>query len=1060
MLFAWLSGVKCNEVRRVVVQAANQSLGPLARRPIVDGMTSILVEKVHGNHHGTFTLASIHLRPSMSPAHACFRSALAQAFRPSNSASATTYSVASFLVPALTQPAKRSFSATHRRRKDQTTHTTKTPPVPTAYDIDGHATYQFSPKPLNAPPKSCINFPLLQDRGDVKQWLEVIDPFLPPHLREQVSEGPDQSSKVTSTDLALVLNAAQASNIDILSYLGLVQEKWPTVIWMVKKLAGDGTPSIGRPKQLDLCSQVHWPESESRSLDLLTETPLRFKRVGPRKLELSLDELTAAPETIDRHYAVTKRALGQLWRSLGSMILAATERGSADDAVMPHVLEMIAHLHHMGFIPDSVYSYHPRNDQYALQQPPTLHMLSSKILTALSDAAWKAHEESMRLSGQSPKASYFLGQEIPRSRYKAVVSEVAPELWLELVLWSCLHGGWTLDGITILETMANKRNEHGWGLISWREILQAEQTKSQAFSSKWKLFSAKEVFYPTAEDRARTRKTISSEVVTAFIDAIVNDMRVAVGSRGVGPESIIRHIKILKGFLDSNNLSLGSASWDSVMARLLESGGIASEGHPELWSRMFKLAAGFGAEVGSANTSAIVPTEVPYFFEPTTLPLNLAHQTMRAFINNGNIKDAMATFMLLQHHTDENKQRSLHQFFEMLKSLPPRRDTPFTSGLPPVDFPAFDTNLPIPLRAKLLDLATECKEYDLGRWILFSQDLDGPLIGRDLYNHRNVAASIVRFGTLAGENDLVLEVIKRVSTWNPEHQQQRMPAEVLIALLCCQIKLRRWNSVRGMQQYIVEAETFRPLPIILATFAAELLRTCQGSRDETLKAQGAFAELLFAWENRILSKMRDKLYCILSIMSTVDTDWRQYCSRFLGFSSRHKVTLSTQDFNIVLQGILDAYGSSRGEAMIKIWCYQSPIHFVSYRSSGGLSTMPRYPLGKATEYEQRPENIVLEQESGATLTFQGRVYPNYQTIWAVLRKVQEEVEQRRFRGEELTALGHAQVGDTIKWAARMLYHLGYDYDEIVRGMGSSLAKAGGLEAQTPSEEEELEFGAC
>jgi hypothetical protein len=293
---------------------------------------------------------------------------------------------------------------------------------------------------------------------------------------------------------------------------------------------------------------------------------------------------------------------------------------------------------------------------------------------------------------------------------------------------------------------------------------------------------------------------------------------------------------------------------------------------------------------------------------------------MRAFINTGDITGAMSTLSLLQRHTDDNKQKSVQQFFSLLRNSPQlRKDEPFTSRSPPVSFPAFDTKLPVPLLARLLDLATETKLFNLGRWLLFSDDLDGPLIGPALYGHRNIAASLVRFGTLAGENDLVLKVIKAAGTWNEKYQQQRMPAEVLISMLCCQLKLRRWGSVRGMQRYIEETSTFRPRPIIVTTFASELLRTSREPEEVRAQAKDTFTGLLFAWENLILENIKDELDCTLSIMSTVDKYWKDYCSRFLAFSLRQVIKLSADDFNRVLGGVLDGYGSVKGAEVVDQW---------------------------------------------------------------------------------------------------------------------------------------------
>ncbi|USP73969.1 hypothetical protein yc1106_01243 [Curvularia clavata] len=982
----------------------------------------------------------------MSTAHTCFRSALTQAFRTNNRGIAASCSVAAFLVPTLARHSKRTFASGKRSSSNA---------QPSLHVSDAHFQDRSAPIFPSKPKERIISqipCPPQEARGDIKAWLAILELFLPAQLRQEPSDTPDEP--VNSFDLASFLNSAQAASVDILSHLGLVESRWQTVVWMVKKLAEDGQNSTEAVPQIEQYTNDIWQGNEYQSMKNLTESPIVLERNRPlKRLEATLNVATSAPESIRYQKAIINRALGQLWRSLGNMILTAVEKDNAgQDTIMPHVLQVIAYLHHIGLIPDSVYTYQPHENKHALQQPPTIHMLSSQILTALSDATWKAHESSVRTAKDRANAQYFLGHEIPGSRYKAHVTEVAPELWLELVLWSCLHGGWILDGVAILEQLSAKREEDRWALISWREIMEKEQKRTRAPSRSWSLLPMNEDASASAEDRERTRKTISGEVVTAFIDGLVNQMRLGVGTRGADPERLVSSIKTLKDLLDANNLSLGSTAWDSIMARLVESGGFVPEKRPEILLRVFELAPGFGAEVGTANAAARRDTEIPYFFEPTTLPLSLLHRAMRAFIRNGDISGAMKTLSLLQRHTDDNKQKSVQQFFSFLRNSPQlRKDEPFTSSLPPVNFPAFDTKLPVPLLAQLLDLATESKLFDLVRWLLFSDDLDGPLIGPELYGHRNISASIVRFGTLAGENDLVLKVIQKVGRWNEKYQQQRMPAEILIALLCCQMKLRRWEAVRGMQKYVEETATFKPRSIIISTFAAELLRTSNDPEESKTQAKDTFTGLLFAWERIILENVRDELNCTLSIMSTVDEYWKDFCSRFLAFSSRQAIKLSTDDFNRVLGGVLEGYGSVKGRAIVEQWCYNSPKAFEPYRAPGGLPTMPRYRVTKSGEYEDRPEDIEIRQESGARLILQGRIYPNRQTVWAILRKVQEEVVVNQGGGEALSDAARTEVRDTLRWATRLLYYLGFDYEDIVRDLGS-LAELAELEAPVASKE--------
>jgi hypothetical protein len=837
----------------------------------------------------------------------------------------------------------------------------------------------------------------------------------------------------------------------------LEEERWDTMVWIAKKLVEDGTQSTESRKPLDSLAEVMWrPKGDLQTLRELTNDPLWRQRVyPPSKLGYTLDDLTAIPETINPPQTVIKRGIGQLWRSLGNLIVAAAgPDDQIDNTIMSHVLEVIAHLHHIGFMPDSVYANKAPLDEDALQQPPTLHLLSTKILTALSDAAWRSHEAAVKEATGRQNAAYFLGHEIPGSRVRVQVTELAPELWLELILWTCLHGGWISDGTAILKQISLGTERRRWGLISWRELLQAKGRELENFSD-WRLLRFQRSKY--AGDRSKIRRTISGEVVTAFVDGLVNTMRLGVGARGTNPEDLVDSIKQLKRFLDANSLSLGSTTWDAVISRLLESGGLVPEKRPELLLSILDLASAFGTEVSTINApptsamaiadpnSASVAAEPPYFYEPTTVALSLLHRTIQSYIKNGDIAGAMITLRALQQHTDNNKQKSLEQFFEAIKSVTLRHDEPFTSQFPPIEFPAFENQLSIPLLAKLLDLATESRLYDLGRWFLFADDLDGPLIPPAMYSDWVMAASIIRFGTLAGENNLVLKMMKNSEGYQ---RNQRLPRELLTALLDSQIKLHRWESVQGIQDYVVQSPGYHPKSELLATFGAELLRLSARTEAQSLEETSscvAFTKFLFTWEDLLLRNLRNELYCILGILSTVHGDWKRYCSQFLAFSTLQPIKLSTEDFNHLLGGVLDSYGSLKGREIVDRWCYKPPKTFEPYRAPGGLPTMSTYRVPKSDEYESRPENIEIIQESGAKLILQGRVNPNRQTVWAILRKVQREEDEQRQKGGEVDVAKRAEVRETLKWGARLLYYLGFDYEDIMRDLGS-LADLAELEA--------------
>lgn len=998
-------------------------------------------------------------RTSMSSVHTCFRTALTQAFRPSAPDAAASWTIPAFLVPAYTRPRSRPFASAKRRTVQPAVDQTTNPSIALSTPILNARTTDTLQKPRSPPLfDATIALPAQHLRTDIEQWLIAIEPYLPSHLRKiQLNQS---DAPATPIAIAYILVAARCYSHDILTHLALKEQRWDTVVWIAKELVGDGRLSKCLPSKVEPFTNGPFQNLQYMSLQELTSKPVdpHIVHTASKSKSRNLDETTSIPETLDARRRLTKRALGQLWRALGSMILVATEDKSRHDIIMHRVLEILAYLHHMDFIPDSVYAHKPKQNDYALQQPPTLHVLSSKILTALSDAQWRAHEESVKVATERLNASYFLGHEIPGSRYKVRVTEVAPELWLELVLWSCLHGGWTLEGSAILEEVASYK-QHPWVLVSWKELLlQAEQDDQETVTQKgWGLFGARKEFAADAEQRARMQRSISSEVVTAFVDGLVNEIRLGVGARGSTPELLVKRLKSLKRFLDRNSLSLGSTTWDSILLRLLESGSIVPEKRPEMLLSMLDLASDFGSEVSAVNASSKIgstESDLPYFFEPSTIPISLLHRTMQSFVKNGDVSGAMNTLQKLQKLTDQNKQKSVEQFFELLKTIPIRQAEPFRSLLPPIEFPAFENHLSISLLAKLLDLITDAKEYDLGRWFLFSEDLDGPLIGPNMYRHFVMAAAIIRFGTMAGEHDLVLKVVNRTSTASNlpgEPVKHRLPYEFFTALLCSQIRLHRWTSVQGMQNYVLESSGFHVKPEILSHFSAELLRlSAMLGVDDTAKsdARTAFKNMLFTWENLVLNDMRNELYCILAILSSVNAEWKEFCSQFLGFSAQQGMKLSTKDFNHILSGVLDAYGSLKGREVVDTWCYKPPRTFEPYRAPGGLPTMSKFRPSKSDEYESRPENIEVHQASGAKLILLGRIHPNRQTVWAILRMVRQEFEELQDGSEEGSMAKRAELRETLKWAARLLYYMGFDYEDITRDVGN-LAELADLEAPAP-----------
>ncbi|KAK0663585.1 hypothetical protein DIS24_g963 [Lasiodiplodia hormozganensis] len=451
------------------------------------------------------------------------------------------------------------------------------------------------------------------------------------------------------------------------------------------------------------------------------------------------------------------------------MILTAVgDRPQEKDVIMGHVLELLAYLHHAGIIPESVYHYEPPKDKYSLQQPPTLYLLSSKILTALSDAAWRAHELAAASENQKQAKYNIFGQEIPGSRYKVRTPELGSEVWLELVLWSCLHGGWTMDGADILKKLSRYKDDSRWA--------RGTQAKSQ--------------------ERFMVDKTISSEVVAAYIDGVLNRVTAGVGNRGEPVATIFNFVTTFKGLLDRDNLGLGTATWESVIVRFMESGGIDPNLQARWLERLLYFSSKFDEELEYHNAAREYedsPGSPSYILDPSSISLGVLHQALRIHIKNSNLTGAAEVVSRLQSLTDENKKRSMQKFFEKLNRRSEDDFVPesFSSNVDPMDYPIYFPQIPPALLAGVLSLATQNQAYDFAKQLLYSEDIDGPLIPQELYGYSGIAAAITRYA-LAVDDANVLARLK-------PNQSERggLTPEASWAILEIQMRRQEWDIVEN-----------------------------------------------------------------------------------------------------------------------------------------------------------------------------------------------------------------------------------------------------------------------
>lgn len=791
-------------------------------------------------------------------------------------------------------------------------------------------------------------------------------------------------------DTAAVLLAAHnltnvtssSDQTPILSYLGIVKDRWDAVLWLVKHVV-EGTAAVAR-QSLQPASAL-WQWSNDGTMRSVTEQSFSIAPPATPSWSLSLDELTAdkTDDYKNDHAAIRHDFVGLLWYNLADMILACE-----DGVIKPEILEIIAYLHHHELMPMSIYTQKPPAAMNAIQQPPMLHLLSPQILKSLSDAAWKAQERLM--SGESYRV-------IPSTAYRVQLEGVRPEVWLELVLWSCLQGDWLDDGLLILYRVCNC--QQAWAPLSWRTLASADQAPPDwARLDRFLATDSNAATDPPDRDYAQVKRTISSEVVTAYIDTLLSIVHVekTIGFfRFRAPEFLVA----FKSFLERGNAQLKTDSWNVAILRGRESMGTKFF-KGSSFSDWMRLSAPF-------QSKAYLPSSQTKFHaiaESSAMPLSLYHNVLLKWIELGKLKAAMEVLFQLQIFTRMPSAESWSGVSQPASSRPIRDDVA-------LEHPASEMQIPVTILAPLLDLVTDSKAYELGSTLLKDKSSGTPIITEAMFRDPVLAAPLVRFAAETGDRDLLSRVIEATARPDPGGTSTTsvLAESVAQAFLDTQVGMGKWSAVKKLVQFM-EDMRYKPSARNLANLANAMLKAYSNNQERDLQeATGIFSALMkeSGSGSRPQNKMpsirdgfrglqirrehRLQQYWILAILASTDPYWARFCTGIQELSGFKTFMLPANIFNILLEGILVAFGSDAGVRVLgKFW--PSSARRMQTDAITDQHGPHRARKSNVMGRQERQRNVVLLPGlDDHKVVMYGGLQPNTRTILLVLRQVAEEI---------------------------------------------------------------------
>ena len=792
-----------------------------------------------------------------------------------------------------------------------------------------------------------------QRRLKPAEWATAIESYLPQKLRlggdnlaEEIIQ--DEVLRPIQTLPEVLFMARSYCKADLLSYIGVYQERWEVVIWLVKAMMEKYPIYREIERRSDQLPPLPW-RTVDQSLDEVTHNAIHAEMPQPLD-ELpehnnwcgrgSLDQYIS-PSKVDGwrdHHILGRKSLGQIWDSLGIMILQAADRPAEDPSysiIMSHVFQILGHLHRINAFPDSIYNYAPPADPTVLQRPPTLHLLSRRIMSTLSDIEWGLQWEETITKAMSQ------GYELPKASVQPKIREFGPELWLDLVLWACVEGGWVSEGARIIIEIERRTasKDTRWSTISWPEICKMKAPKLDWTSilrleiDKTRLNQVGGIGIATGTNShvEMGTRTISREVVLALMDGLLNEPQATTGGLDMTTGELRRSFVACKSLLERNHTELDSNFMDAAILRVVESCVNVKE-QPKTLHRFLDLKNTDPQQV-MANSGTKIPPQVHEIDDPAAV-LGLRYRNLRRFSIDGNLQGSLQTLRKIQSAIDTQRERKVLSFAEELKGRIERGEDVSDLIGDKQDPKALTEPPRIPLRVLIpfIDLITKSRMFDLGNWLLQNEDIDGGLMDPALYSDQNLQLALLRFGTATGDNRLLKKVLNELETPLSE------PA--VHALLRFQVVLGRWTDVEELLRYLKHAPDMAWKPSDATAIAKAILQLEHEPSGDT--SADSIPRALTLVQNLVNGKYNTKADPSLLIPDLSQTKMANQLGRIFQTlpGSLSKITtrpagedlrahasadITPNAFNIILETIVDLYGSAAGKDLWNQWCREPNI---------------------------------------------------------------------------------------------------------------------------------------
>ena len=782
------------------------------------------------------------------------------------------------------------------------------------------------------------------------EWISLIDPYLPLDLRSRtwLENLADFEGVRSISDFPKILNASRASfHQGILAHLALVQGRWEALSWLLKCLIG-----WKRPPKVDLANEIArgspWAvqgsifdlrktfiqlgpmaeRDDHRSRPLSHWTTTSFKRApGSSYKTRSEWSMAAFERPPGPSFGAWKEAIAHVWQCLGFLIIDSIRKDTEDSRrILSFVQRTIAYMHSENVISSSLYAYDSIDASPTYRKSPLLHLLSSRIMTNLSDATWKAAENELAHDEAMVAATYaFKGQQMPGLEASPRVLPLGPQIWLELVLWSCVHGGHFNEAITLIRALNTRKGKDRWKAISWQSLQNSSKQLSSTPPSRirsWfdRIAGAGEGYSEQAPAVELPKRTISSEVVVSVLDGFLTTAT-QVANTGEPKSLIWSGVESCKEILSGSGILYDPTFWNSLILRYLDLVDTSARpDHTALGHAVQLAQTSYKASKKNRRTddSESLTGEVARNQESPVRSFLL--RILDSCVRTGDINGALRAFEKLRSLVDHNKGAdSAEHATEHVKLDKEVDATEIESTM----------WLPYSTLAGFLNLITAARLYDLGRSLMYTNNFESPVIPRTALTSPTMHPALLRFAVAASDFKLLTLVTQSISS-----RRDEIPEETLRELFFCQLALGRWESVYGILKHAKMVKRMVLSPKDVALVARELLLTAE-LRGTHLVEESDYElrTILMHILGRAYLPSPDpsqapdyvpyrELNQLSHMLASVPGKWQEIGSQFIVSAGQAQapVPIPTEAFNILLEAVVITNGLVAGRAFFDKWC--------------------------------------------------------------------------------------------------------------------------------------------